>query len=92
MNNQLFSLSVFLACSQFGDKNILECLLKTNIDVNSTNNKNLTALMIACICGKKVFVETLLKNYPECISFKNEKNQTVLHIGILKNRFIWVIH
>ena len=41
----------------------------------------MTALMMACNCCQNTLIETLLKYQPKCINFKNEDDQTALHIG-----------
>ena len=63
-----------------GDKKTIEELLHDGVDINSNNDKGLTALMLATQEGHKDIVELLLQNGAD-ITLKNHEGKTALDLA-----------
>ena len=61
-----------IIAAEYGNKDIVECLIENGIDVNQQNKNGSTALMWASRNGLKEIVQLLLKN--ECIKVNQQNN------------------
>ena len=69
-----------LIMAEKGDKKTIEELLHDGVDINSNNDKGLTALMLATQEGHKDIVELLLQNGAD-ITLKNHEGKTALDLA-----------